>query len=189
MVLSLEDLPASVRSGLTTIRLTCIDAASAFSLDLDVIAAVREELLADVDASLVNRLNGRLELNGTAVPDWVGHLFEGLDRLTETGFALRPPAVAYDLLYEIDAVAEDRADAAAMLHLVLSEFGAVSTLEVSTNPLTVEWVDAPVTEVPPGDRPLVHLKVSASQRPAAPTVRAVPPFNRIDVEVDDRASA
>ena len=63
-------------------------------------------------------------------------------------------------------------------------------LEVAGRPLTIEWVEGPQlarTEIP--GQPTVYLKVSAAQRANAAREAAVPPFNRVDVEVDARAVA
>ena len=109
---------------------------------------------------------------------------------TGQGFSIRPPSVPFDLLYAVDAVADDRADAAQLLDYVCSELAPNDVLDVAGRPLTIEWVDAPalaLTELP--SRPTVHLKVASSQRANAVREPAVPPFNRIDVEADTRATA
>jgi hypothetical protein len=50
--LALDDLAPAVRSAVTQIRLTCVDASTPFALDLDGIAAIHPDLLANDDAAL-----------------------------------------------------------------------------------------------------------------------------------------
>src|SRR6266536_3055233 len=66
--LALDDLPAAVRSALTAISFTCVDASTPFTIHLDRILAVSGELVGDVDAALLDRLGGKLEVAGAAVP-------------------------------------------------------------------------------------------------------------------------
>ena len=212
--LALDDLPATVRSALTEIRFTCVDASAPFTLHLDAIAAITPELLADVDAALVARLGGRVRIDGVLAPAVVEpaqapaspHFRirnyavrtvperspSGGNRTdhTEQGFSIRPAGVPVDLFYAIDAVADERADATALLELALAELTPRSTLEVAGRPATVDWIDAPPLSLEQVQSlPTVYVKVATSQRTGAVRERAVPPFNRIDVEVDSRASA
>jgi hypothetical protein len=109
---------------------------------------------------------------------------------TETGFAIRPPSVPFDLLYAVDAVAGARADVATLLEFVYAELTPVSVLDVAGRPVTVEGIDAPqlaLAALP--TQPTVYLKLSSAQRGTAARVPAVPPFNRVDVGVDARAVA
>jgi hypothetical protein len=212
--LALDDLPAAVRGAVTQVRLTCLDASAPFTLDLDRITALHPQLLADVDAALVDRLGGRVELGNRIVPAVVDPApapTAPFFRLTSygarpaperspaagvrtdftgQGFSIRPPSVPFDLLYAVDAVTDDRADAATLLEYVLSELAPRSVLDVAGRPLTVDWVEAPQLALAtlPG-QPTVHLRVATSQRVNVAREAAVPPFNRIDVEVDTRAVA
>jgi hypothetical protein len=211
--LALDDLPAAVRSGVSEIRLTCVGASAPFVVQLDAILAVHEEVLNDVDAALADRIGGRVEIRGALVaavvePDTAPdppflsiRNYEvrpaperspsnGLRTdYTEHGFAIRPPSVPVDVFYAIKAVAEDRSEAARLLEFLLAELTPVSTLEVGGRPLTVEWVGPPPLEGELPAQPAVHVRVSTSQRPRAVAEAAVRPFNRIDVEVDSRASS
>jgi hypothetical protein len=65
--LALDDLPAPVRSALTAIRFTCVDAKQPFALTLGTIRAVTQQLLSDADAALLDRVDGKLELNNAPV--------------------------------------------------------------------------------------------------------------------------
>ncbi len=212
--LALDDLPAAVRSALTAISFTCVDASTPFTIHLDRILAVSGELVGDVDAALLDRLGGKLEVAGAAVPAIVepaaapnGPFFRiknyavrpALERSpsggirtdhTEHGFSIRPPSVAVDLFYAIEAVADARADAARLLEFAFSDLAPRSTLDVAGRPLTVDWVEAPPLALPAiPTQPTLHVKVATSQRASAAREAAVPPFNRIDLEVDSRASA
>ena len=183
MPLALDDLPAAVRGAVTQIRLTCLDASAPFTLDLDRITALHAQLLADVDAALVDRLGGRVELGNRIVPAVVDPApapTAPFFRLTSygarpaperspaagvrtdftgQGFSIRPPSVPFDLLYAVDAVTDDRADAATLLEYVLSELTPRSVLDVAGRPLTVDWVEAPQLALAtlPG-QPTVHLR-------------------------------
>ncbi len=173
--LALADLPAAVRSGVTDVRLTCLDADTAWSLDVDAVLAVRPEVLADADAALLARLDGRLQVSGTAVPAVllpvagqapqppvfrISNYDVRPDRATspvdgprtdytDRGFAIRPPATVYQLDYAIEAVAADRTAGAAMLGFVLAELAPRATLLAAGRQMSAEWVDAPATAAPP----------------------------------------
>lgn len=212
--LALDDLPAAVRNAASAIRLTCVDAAAPFVVHLAALVAVRDEMLADADAAISGRLAGRVEVGGVAAPAILEPdaapnppflrirnygVRPAPERspsggvrtdYTEHGFSIRPPSVAYDVLYEVEAVADTRGDAAAMLELVLRELTPVSTLDVAGKPLTIEWIEPPALALSATPaHPTVHFKVSTSQRATAAREAVVPPFNRIDVEVDSRATA
>jgi hypothetical protein len=212
--LALDDLPAQVRNALTQIRLTCVEATVPFAFNLDAILAVKDELLNDVDAALLDWLGGKLKLGNTAVPAIVEPAQapnEPFFRIrnysvvpapqrspssgtrtdfTGIGFSIRPPSVPFDLFYTVEAATDARADAATMLEFALAKLTPRATLAVNGRPLTVESIDAPplaLTSVQ--SVPTVYVKVATAQQATAAREPAVPPFNRIDVEVDRRASA
>jgi hypothetical protein len=212
--LALDDLAAGVRGAVTQIRFTCVEATSPFALHLDGIAAISPELLADVDAALVARLGGQLSIRGVLVPAGVDPAQAPAPPFfrirnyavrpaperspsgglrtdhTEQGFSIRPPSVPVDLFYAIDAVADDRADAARLLELALAELTPQATLEVAGRVSIVDSVEAPPLSLERVQTlPTLYVKVATSQRTRAVRERAVPPFNQIDVEVDSRASA
>jgi hypothetical protein len=206
--LALDDLAPGVRSGVTQIRMTCIDADAAFALDLDQLIAIRPELLADVDAALVARLGAAAPAVVLPVETEPAQPFFRITSygvrpaperspasgfrsdFTGQGFSIRPPSTPFDLLYAVDAVSADRADAARLLEHVYAELTPVAVLEAAGRPLTIESVDGPQlarTEIP--GQPTVYLKVSTAQRATGAREPAVPPFNSIDVEADTRAVA
>jgi hypothetical protein len=214
VALALDDLPAAVRDAVTSIRFTCVDASVPFVVGLGSLRAVSAQLLSDIDAALLERIANKLELNDKPVPAVVEPEAEPDQpflRLrnyavrpaperspssgtrtdyTESGFSIRPASVPFDLFYAIEAAAGTRADAAAMLEFALAEFTPRSTLDVAGRQLTVEWADPPQLALPAiQGQPSVYLRVSTSQRALAARDAAAPPFNRVDVEVDSRATA
>jgi hypothetical protein len=222
--LALGDLAPQVRQGVTTVRLTCVDATTAWALDLDRIIAVREELLADTDAAVRARLHNRLQLGGTSVPAVLAPTAStpaaphfrlgnydvrpdlgrspGAQRRTDhtrSGFALRPPSEPFTVYYALEAVTDERAQAAALLDFAVAEFVPTATIESGARVVTVDWVDAPLWTPPPGtaavptlppaaslERPVLHLRVSTGRSPAGAAEPAVPVFNVVDVEVEQR---
>ena len=215
MPLALDDLPAAVRGAVTQIRLTCLDASASFALDLDRITALHPELLADVDAALVDRLGGRVELGNRIVPAVVDPApapTAPFFRLTSygarpaperspaagvrtdftgQGFSIRPPSVPFDLLYAVDAVTDDRADAAqaARVRPLRADpaLGARRRRAAADGRLGRGTANSPWRRCR-GSRPST-CEVATSQRANVAREAAVPPFNRIDVEVDTRAVA
>lgn len=173
--ISLGDLPDSVRGAVTTLRLTCLDAVTGWSADLDAVLAVRPEMLADADAALLARLDRRLELDGNPVPAYLVPLSAAApqpptfrisnydvqpDRATspvegprtdytESGFVIRPPATVYQIDYAVEALAGDRATAATMLAFALAELSPTSQLLGAGKVMTVDWIDAPSTAAAP----------------------------------------
>jgi hypothetical protein len=172
--LSLADLPAAVRNQVTTIRLTSV-LGSAWSVALDRILAVHDDMLTDADAAIHARLATRLTFNGHAVPaelapSSIAPPAEPYLRIsnydvqpnlasspmtarrtdyTGNGFALRPPASVYDVYYAVEAIAADRPAATALLDFVLGELAPVSMVLSRDRPTRVEWIDAPGTAAPP----------------------------------------
>jgi len=65
---SLADLPAQVRSGLNTVELRFVEASAPFSILVDDLSAVHEEMVSDVESALIDRLSNRLKLEGKSVP-------------------------------------------------------------------------------------------------------------------------
>jgi hypothetical protein len=213
VALALDDLPAGVRGALTELRLTCTDASTPFQLQLGEIAATRAELLLDVDSALARRVTRGLQLDGSAVAAVVDpgaapaapylrirnyavrpaeERSPGGDGVrsdhTRRGFSLRAASVAVDLFYAIDAVADDRAHAAAMFQHAFAELAPRTTLDVDGRPLAVEWVEGPPLEFDDiSDRPALHVRVATIQRPRARRTPVVPPYNNVAVEVDGRA--
>lgn len=168
--LTLADLPAALGSAVTTIQLRCANADSPFNCRLDALIAVREAMIGDVDTALKAELDGILSIGGTAIPA-VLHPANGplatnppyiqilqydaaysRDRtdsaptrgdFTDQGYALNPPGSAFELYYQITAVADDRAAQVAMLEFVLKALPLRGQLRVNGYPLPFESICVP----------------------------------------------
>ncbi|MGO8833606.1 MAG: hypothetical protein ACLQE9_12450 [Roseiarcus sp.] len=196
--LSLADLAPSVRSAINRLELRVAGNLS-FNCNLEFLGAARDQMLADVDAALLNLLNGRLTVGAAAVPA-VLHPANGtltqarpyfqilhLDTIfsnerTEanrsvgdyagTKSSVRPRAFAFELLYQVTAVADDRATQAAMLDFALQTLPTRGSLFVNGYLLPAEMVFVPPRERIGAERtdevPLFY-RISTRQETGAPT--------------------
>ncbi len=165
--LSLEDLPIPVRVGLDTIQLRCSDAAAAFNFNLDDVIAVRDAMIGDVDAALQSLLDNVLSVDGATVPA-VLHPADGPQNqarpyieilqydvlycrartgstssrgdYNDQGCSIRPPSNAFELFYQVTAVADDRTAQSAMLEFVLRTLPARGQLPVNGYLLPMESI-------------------------------------------------
>ncbi len=168
--LSLGDLDMAIRPAVTQIRFRCVSASPPFQCNLDDLIAVRDEMIADVDAALVAQLNNILALNGTAVPAVLHPAQGALNQnrpyfeithydivyspertdaarprgdFTGGGYRLRPPGNAYELYYQITAEADDRPSQSQMLEFALRTLAPRGELLVNGLPLPMESVVVP----------------------------------------------
>lgn len=210
VLVSTDDLVPDARTALTTLRLTRVTS-SPGELQLASVAAMREEMLADVDAALMARLTGATAGGEGPVPAIVAEagvapppmpylritnfdLRPAPERdpqtrsrtdYTPTGFTERPPRSAFDLLYELAVFADARAVEAGLIEHVMAELAPWTTLLVNGSPLIAE-----VTPIPAAlgatrpDRVTVWVTVHASLQRAAIARPAVPPFAAIDVTTE-----
>jgi hypothetical protein len=212
--LSIGDLPAAVRGAVTAMDLLCVG--GGFSCNLDDIAAVRDAMVTDVDAALRAKLNGILKINGQAVPAVLhpanGTLGQARPYIqilhydviyarerteatrprrdfTDRGYALRPPSNAYDLFYQVTAVADDRGTQSAMLEFILGALAPNGQIEVNNDLLPMEAVKVWPRDRLGGSRsdiiPLFY-RISTRQEVAAAAEAVVPP-KTIDIETDSFA--
>ena len=165
--LSIGDLAAAIRSAVTVIQLRCADASVSFNCNVDNIIAVRDAMIGDVDAALRAQLDGILVLNGTPVPA-VLHPANGTltqprpyieithydvvysrkrtqstrprGDFTDRGYSIRPASNAYELYYQITAVADDRRSQSQMLELILRALTPRGEIFVNGDPLPMEMV-------------------------------------------------
>lgn len=164
--LTLGDLPAGIRSAVTVIQLRCA-ADSPFQCHLDDLYAVREEMIGDVDAALRALLDGVVTIGGNPVPAVLhpgnGALSQARPYLqilhydvvyarertqatrprgdfTDQGYRLRAPSNAYDLFYQITAVADDRATQQKMLDAALRVLPPCGALRVNGELLPMDTV-------------------------------------------------
>jgi hypothetical protein len=213
VIVSVTDLPDRVRRAARTVRLTAV-ADEAFTLELASAGAVRNEVMADVEAALVARLDEAVEIDGDPVPAVVApdqpaggagepHLrirpvavrpAPELSRVAEqrtdhtaAGFELRPAPEPFELDYAVDAVAPTRAAQVALVELLLERVPPFGALLVNDRPLTLEWA-GPLA--PAGDPPVpsAPLRITAVRRPKVSSQPAVPAFNETRVEVDHGAT-
>jgi hypothetical protein len=212
VVATVTDLPPAVRSAVSRVRLTVVTDEPC-TVDLSGLGALRYDLLGDVEAALVARLDELVELDGDPVravvaPDappggaGAAHLrirplavrpaperdrtAEVRTDFTPTGFALRPPPQAVDLDYAVDVVAGDRAGQRALVEAIVEQVAPVDTLLVLDRPHTLEWA-GPLGVAGDPPIPSALLRVSAARRPTAAPAPAVPPFNSVNVEVEHGA--
>jgi hypothetical protein len=211
--ISLDGLAPMVRSAVSDLQIICIDDGRAFTADIAAVLAGRPALPEDVETALTARLDQRLMLGGAAVPAEVQragvapaptrpliailpyqirHAREraspapsATDFVTD-GYSLRPPPTPWDLQFAIEALAETRAEQAAMIDFVIEALPPVGALLVAGRSVSIEVIDEP--ELASGgfdiERQLLHYRVRG-WRDGGP-VRPVRPVDVVDVEVDTR---
>jgi hypothetical protein len=209
--LSLDDLPAAVRSSANQLQLRCSDDTAGFTCNLDDLLAVREQMLTDVDNALVARLHNQLTLNGNQVAavlfhaeqqpvvqqpyiqikqydvQYVGErtpVVQTRADYSANGLSLRPLSIAYDIFYELDFLAQSRAEKTMIMEFVLRRLSPRSELLVNAVPLTLDWVPVPPYDQSGGlrDRSLLYFKVATRQEVGAAQPVRLPSTITIDVE-------
>lgn len=214
--LALDDLPAAVRGALTRLELRCTHAAQPFTCHLDDLAAVREEMIGDVEAALVARLDGRLSLAGAPVVAQVASagvaapaapyiriaLVEirtggdrprpGEVRRDYSGLSYRIAAAAneYDLTYDIDAVTTERAHTTRILEFVLASLAPRAQLAVAGRPGLLDWLPierSNLAEDLDDDRVRLRFRIAARQAVGRPK-RVTPAFNEPIINTDSQGS-
>ncbi len=208
--LSLQDLAGDVRSATTTLEIRCVASPVAFTVHLDDLIAVRAELVADADAGLLDRLHNRFRLGGADVPAFVAnpdtpepalphiritpyglrravHGQNGVERRADYvngGHALLPPAVGYELYYEIEGRAATHADTARLFDFVLRTLAPWSHLLINDVQHRIEMLDFPLHESDgPGraERLLLRFKLySRLETGAAQPART--PYNEVIID-------
>ena len=168
--LTVGDLPAAIRGAVTRMRIRCVADSRPFRWYVDDILAVRERMIADVDAALVARLHNLLTIGGNAVPAVMHPAGGALDQdapffhlthydivcsrerasaarprgdFAEDGYSLRPPSNAYELYYQITAEADDRASQSQMLEFALRALPPFGDLSVNGFLLPIESATVP----------------------------------------------
>jgi len=177
--IDLGELPAAIRGAVDQVELRCVDGSQPFTVWVDDVIGVRDELIGDVEAALVARLENRVILGGGPVPAIVHGpdlpepapktylrvlLFDvrySDERTSATrtrgdytaaGYDIRPRSVAYDLYYQLDVFAETRADQARLLEFLLAELGPFGQLLVNDVQAPIELVRMPALEMLNGER-------------------------------------
>jgi hypothetical protein len=212
---SLADLPSSIKGAVNRIQLRCVDASAPFTVYLDDLLAVHEELIADVEAGLLARLDKKVTIGGTLVPAVVvsadikppstgpyvritpvdiryadERMTPGETRtdFSSTGYLLRPPAVPFELLYRIDVFSDVRSTQTRLIELILLELGGHTELLFNDVPVPVQSVVVnPVDQVGGmrTDRVALHYRILARQDVGPP--RPVRAVSTLIVEANHRA--
>ena len=174
---SIADLPGAVRSDVTVMQLRC--ASAPFACNIDEIIAVRDDMVTDVDQALLGILDKGLTLGGNAVAA-VLHPANGVlaqarpyleitnyDILfsrertdsnrprvdyTDKGYTIGPASNAYELYYQVKAVADDRASQSQMLDFTLRALPARGGLLVNGVVLPMEAITVYAFDQPGGVR-------------------------------------
>ena len=174
---SIADLPAAVRADMTVMQLRC--ASAPFACNIDDILAVRDDMVTDVDQALLAILDKGLTLGGSVVPA-VLHPANGVlaqarpyleitnyDILfsrertdsnrprvdyTDKGYTIGPASNAYELYYQVKAVADDRASQSQMLDFTLRALPARGGLLVNGVVLPMEAITVYAFDQPGGVR-------------------------------------
>lgn len=166
---ALDDLPAAVRTALTTIELQVVSTDGApHQVWLDGLEALAAQMVTDSDAALLTQLDGQLQLGGNAVPAVIvpdapagpaqpvirlrpyetvrstARWMTGSRRTdyTDAGHRLRPLPEAWDLFYAIECDAVTRAEQAAMVDFVVGRLGTVGWLPVGNRAFRIDQIDA-----------------------------------------------
>lgn len=211
--LSLSDLAEQVRQGVNALRLTCVSGSDPFSCHVDGPWAARATPIADVDQALRDTLHHQVAIGGTPVPFVLEPSTTGVSPpklaakqvtarmrtdlsvsgaqrtdYTNSGFSLRPPAMPIELVYQLSVTSDERAAQATLLEFLIRALATAGTLEVAGRRLPITVTDLSAEQLAAGP-PGFMVSVLTGVPTAVPATSAIPPFNRIDVEVDSLASA
>jgi hypothetical protein len=205
--LSLRDLPAAIRRAVNLLQVSCLNLASGFHCYIDDLIAVREELLGDVDRSLVATLHHRLSLDGNPVTALIVHsgvtepalpliriIPCGLHLVPEGsvsveqrsdfvagGYSLLPATSGYALFYEIDCRAANREQSTQLFEFVLRTFSPYGQLLINNVMHRVEHINIPLdreTELEHADRLTLRFKVYTRLESGQPQPVVIP-FNQL----------
>lgn len=214
--LALDDLPAAVRGSLEQIEIRCVDDSAVFSLWIDDLAAVREEMVGDVEAALVAELGGHLVLEGNPVAAHVENpgqvapqqpyvrlelveIRRGSDRprsgevrrdYSGNGYRIAGASYDFDLVYDIDAATGSRQHTTRILELVLARLAPRTRLAAAGRPVLVDWRPierSNLVEELNNNRVRLRFCVETRQVVGQPTP-VVPTFNQVSIEAEPAGS-
>lgn len=215
--LALDDLAPGVRSAVSSLELRIRDGSVSTVVYLDDLLAARPEMVADVDAALIERLDQRITLAAVPVPAAVANsgaatpgtrplilvtqydMRSAQERTSSTrvrsdftgdGYRIRPNSRGYDLYYAIEALAGSRSDQAAMLEAIVAALPPTGSLDVAGMPVPFEHVTPPPLERMGGDytgRLFLHYRVSALLDLSG--IDLVRPVRSVEVNVDHGSPA
>lgn len=174
----LDDLPAAIRSAVTTVAITVEAVESAHLLWFDALEAQTREPVADAEAAMLTILDGQLSVGGNAVPaaivpDTAANPAQPWFRIeplrstpspqraldsgsytdfTANGYRLRPAPEPWDLFYAIDSEASTRAETVQLHDFLLNRFGQSGWLHSGNRTFRLDTVEGalaqPGVEVP-----------------------------------------
>jgi hypothetical protein len=156
----LDDMPADLRQAVGVLRMASLDATIAFDAAVDDLLAVRPEAVSDVDAALLERFDGMLDVPaildlpespGSRTPPFIlitpwsvlplerrTGTDEVVDNHTDGGAFVRPAPAHIQLEYRVDAVAGTRAAKARLVEAIVSEVLTHQRLIAANAPVTLE---------------------------------------------------
>lgn len=209
---TITDLPAAIRGAVTQIQFRSAAAGAAFQCCVDDLIAASDRMIGDVDAALLSHLHNTLTLGAAAVPA-VLHSNAGpvaqarpyfeithydivyaRERTGSTqprgdyslpGVSLRQPGNAFELYYQITAMAANRPDQAQMLEFVLRALPARGELSVNGFGLPMESIRVEAIDQPGGIRTdTIPLFYKVSTRQDTGVTDAVMPVSNLILEGD-----
>jgi hypothetical protein len=205
--LDLTGLHPAVRAAVNGMQLRCVDASRAFTCNVDDVVAVRNEMFADVEATLQRRLHQKVVLNGSPVPAVIHVPDVSLPPrpflrivlrdvrfadprtpgtstrcdFSSDGYRLRLAGAGYDLYYQVDVWADDRPSQTRLLEFALGE------LVVNGAPLPMTMIEVRPRDLIGGartDRVGFHYRIGA--RLESPAASPVKPVTMLEVMTDAR---
>jgi hypothetical protein len=207
----IRTLPPAVRSACSVVEFRVKDNRS-FSLHIDALMAVREEMLIDADNALVQLLNNKVVINGAPVgavvffPEHPPTITEPLivitnigispipqrrsntstpSNFTDTGSLLQGPVCGFDLQYRIVVQAATRSDKAKILESIYAQLTMRPYIDVLGTHYTLDIGERPSdnpVETVAADLLPMYVTIKSQMRPFAP-VPAVKPYHDFNVEV------
>lgn len=168
----LEDLPAAVRTAVTTIAITVEATDGAHMLWLDALEAQARQPSSDAEAALLTLLDGQLNVGGSPVPAVVApdvaaapaEPFFRIEPLRSApspkramesgsysdfdadGYRLRPAPEPWDLFYAVDCEAQTRAEAVQLHDFLLARFGGSGWLQSGNRAFRIDAVDGALAQ-------------------------------------------
>lgn len=213
--LSLDGLQTAVREAVNLIQLRCVNTTVAFTCYIDDVLAVREEMIGDVDAALLELLHQQVRVDGALIPAFFIHpenppeelipsirimqydiqydssrtsVVRSRSDFTTSGFRLRPTSIAYDLYYAVDVYAHSRQQKTQVMEFVLRTLSPCSALFVNGVQIRLEWITiSPLDETGKwrSDRELLYFKVATRQE-NGPAEWVTPPYRDVSIGLDQK---
>jgi hypothetical protein len=204
---TLYDLPDAVRSAVTMMQVRCVAVPRGFTIYLDDPIAVRQEMIGDAEQALVEYLNVHVRIDDAPVPVYITHsgttaseepylhvtlygiryvqdipVQQRVD-FVDAGYSLLPPAVGYELYYEIDCRAPERSTSVRLFESVLAACVPRRQLRINNVLHRLEQINIDLHDTfQRAEHLLVRFKISTQQEVGAPQ-RVQVPYHEIAVGV------